>query len=107
MTPRYGLSLPNRGVLFGATSVDELIALSEQVYDGGETRTDSFGRWALTGLRPGPYKVHALGKGVAAEGGKPIELQDGQTTTLALELGRDGSAGKVEGGMYAQAPATK
>jgi len=27
--PRYGLSLPNRGVLFGATSVDELLALSE------------------------------------------------------------------------------
>ena len=24
MTPRYGLSLPNRGVLFGATTVDEL-----------------------------------------------------------------------------------
>src|SRR5512138_3126918 len=82
-----------------------VIALSEQVYDGGETKTDSFGRWALSGLRPGPYKVHALGKGVAAEGGKPIELQDGQTTTLALELGKDGSAGKVEGGMYAQAAA--
>src|SRR5215813_6717339 len=28
--PRYGLSLPNRGVLFGATSVDELLALSEE-----------------------------------------------------------------------------
>src|SRR5262245_53376844 len=28
--PRYGLSLPNRGVLFGATSVDELLAISEQ-----------------------------------------------------------------------------
>src|SRR5512132_3637272 len=27
--PRYGLSLPNRGVLFGATSVDELLAVSE------------------------------------------------------------------------------
>ena len=27
--PRYGLSLPNRGVLFGATSTDELLALSE------------------------------------------------------------------------------
>src|SRR5205809_1076614 len=25
--PRYGLSLPNRGVLFGATSVDELLAV--------------------------------------------------------------------------------
>lgn len=30
MTPRYGLSLPNRGVLFGATSVDELLDVSEQ-----------------------------------------------------------------------------
>ena len=28
-SPRYGLSLPNRGVLFGATSVDELLAISE------------------------------------------------------------------------------
>ena len=27
--PRYGLSLPNRGVLFGATRVDELLLLSE------------------------------------------------------------------------------
>jgi alkanesulfonate monooxygenase SsuD/methylene tetrahydromethanopterin reductase-like flavin-dependent oxidoreductase (luciferase family) len=33
--PRYGLSLPNRGVLFGATSVDELLALSEQVDASG------------------------------------------------------------------------
>ena len=35
MTPRYGLSLPNRGVLFGATSVDELLALSEQAEASG------------------------------------------------------------------------
>src|SRR5262245_23835840 len=28
--PRYGLSLPNRGVLFGATSVDELLEISER-----------------------------------------------------------------------------
>ena len=34
-TPRYGLSLPNRGVLFGATSVDELLALSEQAEASG------------------------------------------------------------------------
>jgi alkanesulfonate monooxygenase SsuD/methylene tetrahydromethanopterin reductase-like flavin-dependent oxidoreductase (luciferase family) len=27
--PRFGLSLPNRGVLFGATSVDELIEIAE------------------------------------------------------------------------------
>jgi alkanesulfonate monooxygenase SsuD/methylene tetrahydromethanopterin reductase-like flavin-dependent oxidoreductase (luciferase family) len=27
-SPRYGLSLPNRGLLFGATSVDELLELS-------------------------------------------------------------------------------
>jgi alkanesulfonate monooxygenase SsuD/methylene tetrahydromethanopterin reductase-like flavin-dependent oxidoreductase (luciferase family) len=33
--PRYGLSLPNRGVLFGATSVDELLALSEQAEASG------------------------------------------------------------------------
>jgi alkanesulfonate monooxygenase SsuD/methylene tetrahydromethanopterin reductase-like flavin-dependent oxidoreductase (luciferase family) len=33
--PRYGLSLPNRGVLFGATSVDELLAISEQADASG------------------------------------------------------------------------
>src|SRR5438046_9491608 len=33
--PRYGLSLPNRGVLFGATSVDELLALSETAEASG------------------------------------------------------------------------
>jgi alkanesulfonate monooxygenase SsuD/methylene tetrahydromethanopterin reductase-like flavin-dependent oxidoreductase (luciferase family) len=33
--PRYGLSLPNRGVLFGATSVDELLELSEQAEASG------------------------------------------------------------------------
>jgi alkanesulfonate monooxygenase SsuD/methylene tetrahydromethanopterin reductase-like flavin-dependent oxidoreductase (luciferase family) len=35
LTPRFGLSLPNRGVLFGATSVDELLALSEQAEASG------------------------------------------------------------------------
>jgi len=35
VTPRFGLSLPNRGVLFGATSVDELLALSEQAEASG------------------------------------------------------------------------
>src|SRR5262249_9028041 len=33
--PRYGLSLPNRGVLFGATTVDELLDLSEQAEASG------------------------------------------------------------------------
>jgi alkanesulfonate monooxygenase SsuD/methylene tetrahydromethanopterin reductase-like flavin-dependent oxidoreductase (luciferase family) len=33
--PRFGLSLPNRGVLFGATSVDELLAISEQAEASG------------------------------------------------------------------------
>ena len=33
--PRFGLSLPNRGVLFGATSVDELLALSETAEASG------------------------------------------------------------------------
>jgi len=35
VTPRYGLSLPNRGVLFGATTVDELLAVSEQADASG------------------------------------------------------------------------
>jgi alkanesulfonate monooxygenase SsuD/methylene tetrahydromethanopterin reductase-like flavin-dependent oxidoreductase (luciferase family) len=34
-TPRYGLSLPNRGVLFGATSVDELLAVSTEADASG------------------------------------------------------------------------
>src|SRR5215475_16133141 len=33
--PRFGLSLPNRGVLFGATSVDELIEVSEAAEASG------------------------------------------------------------------------
>src|SRR5438046_1407484 len=33
--PRYGLSLPNRGILFGATSVDELIEVAEQAESSG------------------------------------------------------------------------
>ena len=33
--PRYGLSLPNRGVLFGATSSDELLDVSEQADASG------------------------------------------------------------------------
>jgi alkanesulfonate monooxygenase SsuD/methylene tetrahydromethanopterin reductase-like flavin-dependent oxidoreductase (luciferase family) len=33
--PRYGLSLPNRSVLFGATSVDELLELSERAEASG------------------------------------------------------------------------
>ncbi len=80
-----------------------VVALSEQVYDGGETKTDSFGRWTLTGLRPGPYKVHALGGSASSEGVKLVELQDGQTTTVALELGVGGSSSQLRGGVYAQA----
>src|SRR5258705_10114850 len=34
-SPRYGLSLPNRGVLFGASSVEELLALSETAEASG------------------------------------------------------------------------
>ena len=34
-TPRYGLSLPNRGILFGATSVDELLEISERAEASG------------------------------------------------------------------------
>ena len=34
-TPRYGLSLPNRGVLFGATTVDELLAVSAEADASG------------------------------------------------------------------------
>ncbi len=33
--PRFGLSLPNRGVLFGATSADELLEIAEQADASG------------------------------------------------------------------------
>ncbi|HSM92985.1 MAG TPA: carboxypeptidase-like regulatory domain-containing protein [Anaeromyxobacteraceae bacterium] len=62
----------------------KVVAVSEQVYDGGETRTDSFGRWRLTGLRPGPYRVHAWG---APSDPAPVELKDGVAATVALDLG--------------------
>lgn len=84
-----------------------VVALSEQVYDGGETKTDSFGRWTLNGLRPGPYQVHALGGAVNAESTTPVELQDGRTATVALELAPQGSAAQLEGGLYAQAAVKK
>ena len=32
---RYGFSLPNRGILFGATSVDELLELSARAEASG------------------------------------------------------------------------
>lgn len=80
-----------------------VVALSEQVYDGGETKTDAFGRWKLAGLRPGPYKVYALGASANAEGTTPVELKDGKTATVALQLGADGVSSKPTGGVYAQA----
>lgn len=84
-----------------------VVALSEQVYDGGEVRTDSFGRWSIDGLRPGPYKVHALGKGAAGEGGTAVELQDGKTATIALQLGGEGSASQANAGMVARTDGTE
>ncbi len=80
-----------------------VVALSEQVYDGGETKTDSFGRWSLKGLRPGPYKVHAYG---ARAEPTPIELKDGASATIALDLGGAGTSAALAGGLYAQAPMT-
>jgi hypothetical protein len=82
-----------------------VVALSEQVYDGGETKTDSFGRWSLTGLRPGPYKVHALGKSAGAESTTPVELKDNATVTVALDLSSESGTSQARGGVYAQASA--
>lgn len=77
-----------------------IVALSEQVYDGAETKTDSFGRWSLEGLRPGPYKVHAYGASVEP---KPIELKDGSAATMALDLGGAAPSAELRGGLLAQA----
>ena len=55
MTPRFGLSLPNRGILFGATSVDELLEISElarrALTSPGTTRAAPEPK-AIHGLRP-------------------------------------------------------
>jgi hypothetical protein len=81
----------------------KVVALSEKVYDGGETVTDSFGRWTLKGLRPGPYKVHALGKGRATGEPTEVELKDSQTQTLKLSLGGPGTATAATTGLVATA----
>jgi hypothetical protein len=78
-----------------------VVALSESVYDGAETRTDSFGRWKIPGLRPGLYKIHAYG---SAADPAPVELKDGAATTVALDLGAPGPASSaLRRGLYAQA----
>jgi len=80
----------------------KVVALSEKVYDGGETVTDSFGRWTLKGLRPGPYQVHALGKGAVSGEPAQVEVKDGQTQNLKLSLGSAPIAGQ-RAGLYAAA----
>lgn len=82
----------------------KVVAISEKVYDGGETVTDSFGRWSLKGLRPGPYKVHALGKKAVTSTPADVEVKDAQTQTLKLSLGEAQSA-LLNGGLYASASA--
>ena len=82
----------------------KVVALSEQVYDGGETVTDSFGRWSLKGLRPGPYAVHAIGARAASLEPAQVEVKDAQTQTLKLSLGGAGSSA-LRGGQYASASA--
>ncbi len=84
----------------------KVVAISEKVYDGGETVTDSFGRWSLKGLRPGPYKVHALGKKSVTSAPAEVEVKDAQTQTLKLSLG-DTQAAQLRGGLYASASATE
>lgn len=82
----------------------KVIAISEKVYDGGETVTDSFGRWVLKGLRPGPYKVHAIGKAAANGAPADVEVKDNQTQNMKLSLGGPPSA-SASGGLYASASA--
>jgi hypothetical protein len=84
----------------------KIVAISEKVYDGGETVTDSFGRWVLQGLRPGPYQVHALGRGTAAGDPAQVEVKDSQTQTLKLTLGGESPSAGLRGGIYAAAAST-
>jgi hypothetical protein len=91
----------------GLASGVKVVAISEKVYDGGETVTDSFGRWTLKGLRPGPYKVHAMGNGVSTNEPAQVEIKDGQTQSLKLSLGgSDRPSAELRGGLYAAASAS-
>jgi hypothetical protein len=83
----------------------KVVAISEKVYDGGEAVTDSFGRWSIKGLRPGPYKVHALGSRATTSEPAQVEIKDGQTQNLKLSLGERSSA-ELRGGLYASASAS-
>jgi hypothetical protein len=81
----------------------KVVAISEGSIDAAETTTDSFGRWFLNGLRPGSYKVYALGKGGYPGSSTPVELKDARTETVALDLGAAGPSASLQKGLYAAA----
>ena len=62
-----------------------VVVLSEDAGDGAETSADIRGRFELTRLRPGRYRVVALASGKAVEGG-PVQIADGAVAAVALEL---------------------
>ena len=58
------------------------------------------------GLRPGPYKVHALGNGAATTEPAQVEIKDSQTHNLKLSLGGERPSAELRGGLYASGSAS-
>ncbi len=69
----------------------QVVAISEVALDGAEVLTDSSGRYRLAGLRPGRYQLAAMSgsKGAAAAPGE-IQVDDGRSTSVALDMGGQG-----------------
>lgn len=67
-----------------ASDVDPVLKLVESeepvVYTSG-------GRFAFAGLRPGPYRITAVGKGVSATA--DVDVRPGETTRVRLGAGQD------------------
>jgi len=59
--------------------------LSEEAADASETHADAQGRFEMSRLRPGRYRVVALPFGEVVEGGQ-VELTDGRVADVSIEL---------------------
>lgn len=62
-----------------------VLAISEEAGDGAETNADIRGRFELTRLRPGRYRLVAMPHGEAIEGGQ-VQIADGRVANAAIEL---------------------
>lgn len=62
-----------------------VVAVSEEAGDGAETNADILGRFQMSKLRPGRYRVVAISAGKAVEGGQVV-VADGKVAKVAIEL---------------------